>query len=90
MRYTKNIGLRLRENGFKYDSGCKQKESKELLQSELDYEVWKKKLNVHELEITVDHIAKKVSILLDPCEVVHLNNVKSFEDLEKLKKLIKW
>jgi hypothetical protein len=90
MRYQKNLGLKLRSIGFAFQYHEKQAENAENFQSKLDYEVYKKKVSIITIQVTIDHDDKKCFIELEPeRSYARLNGISDLNDFIVLEKLIK-
>lgn len=74
MKYTKNIGIKLKLLGFDF--------SYEHEDEEIKYEVWGK----GSIEVTVDHTNREISTIIN--EMHEELNIKSLDQLEQLSKLI--
>jgi hypothetical protein len=80
MNYTKNLGMKLRTQDFEFQSSVKNKE--------VDYEDFKK----NDIEVTIDHEMKKVSLSLRPdnpfSDEIEVKGVRSMAELKMLHRLI--
>lgn len=78
MKYTKNLGLKLRNQGFEFQSSVKNKE--------VNYEDWKK----NDIEVTVDHAMQQTQISFDKGFEgdILVRGVRSMTELKMLHRLI--
>ena len=79
MNYTKNIGLKLRNRGFKFSY------SMDLEETDLKIEVYA----FNEIEVNIDHEQKKIDFeYCSKTEYLPIKGVQTLNDLMKLKKLM--
>lgn len=78
MNYTRNLGMKLRAQGFEFQSSVKNKE--------VDYEDFKK----DDIEVTVDHEMQMATIVIVRGfgEDLDINGVRTMSELKMLHRLI--
>jgi tRNA uridine 5-carbamoylmethylation protein Kti12 len=78
MNYTRNLGMKLRAQGFEFQSSVKNKE--------VDYEDFKK----DDIEVTVDHEMQMATIVIvsEFGEDLDINGVRTMSELKMLHRLI--
>lgn len=78
MNYTKNLGMKLRAQGFEFQSSMKNKE--------VDYEEWQKE----GIEVTVDHIMQDAPIVIkmNLGQELDIKGVRTLSELKMLHRLI--
>jgi hypothetical protein len=88
MKYTKNTPLKLKLIGFDFAYRHQQKEDRKNNESELHYEVWKKKIGSLSIDVTICHTDRKVIVWLESDNPVEFQGIKSPSDIQVLEKLV--